>query len=456
MPRFERRLRVPVSQAVLCSWHLRNGAFERLCPPWQRIRTLFADPVEEGGLRVFQLKRAGLWLRWEAEHRDVLPPQGFTDIQRAGPFRRWKHVHRFEQVDQATSELVDHIEYELPFGALGRALGGPRARHDLERVFGYRHRTTAADLLQHAHAGQARWRVAVSGASGLIGGQLVAFLRGGGHQVLRLVRDRDQPAEDEIRWSVGQGVRDLDRLEGLDAIVHLAGVSVGQRWNETTRHEIRDSRVLGTRAIVEAIAATRDKPKALLTASAIGYYGDTGADIVDEDASLGQGFLADVCDEWETEAQRAEEHCRTARLRIGVVMDPRGGALAKLLPLFKAGLGGRIGRGNQLVSWVGLDDVLGAFHAALQHEALAGAINVTSPHPVTQAELAKTLGHVLSRPTVATTPDSAVALMFGDMGRETVLGSVGARPARLLAQGYDFRAPTLEQALRHCLGRPGR
>jgi hypothetical protein len=209
----------------------------------------------------------------------------------------------------------------------------------------------------------------------------------------------------------------------------------------------------GARAIVDAVGKLANRPRIFIGASAIGYYGDTADRVVDEDAPLGEGFLAEICEAWERETQRAEDHgCRTVRMRIGVVLDPRGGALAKLLPVFRAGMGGRVGSGEQLVSWVGLDDVLGAFLLAL-HSDISGAVNVTAPEPVPQAELAKTLGRVLSRPAVAPAPGAAIRMLYGDMGEETVLASTGARPSRLLEQGYAFRSRALEETLRHSLGR---
>jgi uncharacterized protein (TIGR01777 family) len=451
---FEQKLTLPVSRDALHDWHLRDGAFERLSPPWATLRSISAEPVANGSTRVFELRKGGIWVRWVAEHQNVIDGEQFTDIQRQGPFRSWEHTHRFEVIDSSRSRLVDHVEYEIPLGRVGQAVAGGSIRRDVARMFTYRHRITLGDLRHHdRYAERGRLRVAVTGASGLIGAQLVAFLKTGGHEVMRFVRRDDEPAADEIRWSLEQGVRDLERMEGLDAIIHLAGASIAQKWTDEARREIIDSRVIGTRRIVEAIAQLSDKPAALVAASAVGYYGDTGASIVDERASLGEGFLAEVCQAWETETRKAEELCRTARMRIGVVVDPRGGALAKLLPVFKAGFGGRVGSGEQLVSWVGLDDVIGALATAALDEGLDGAINVTGPEPATQAELAKTLGRTVSRPAIAPAPAKAIELMYGEMGRETVLGSTGARPQRLLEHGYAFRAPTLEEALRHSLGR---
>ena len=455
MTTFERSLQVPVPRRELYDWHLRPGAFERLLAPWSRARSIRADPVANGAKRIFEIRKGGLWMRWVASHHDVVAGREFTDVQERGPFKQWRHIHGFEAVDERHSRLVDRITYELPWGWLGRAVAGRGIRADLERMFAFRHRVTAGDLSQHAlFLERPRLRIAVSGASGLIGRQLVAYLTTGGHRVMRLVRRDDAPAADEIRWSAATGVRDLDRLEAVDAVVHLAGAPVAQRWDEAARRRIEESRVLGTRTLVDALGQLDSPPGVFLGASAVGYYGDTGGASVDEKASRGDGFLADVCGAWEAETLRARGHgCRTVLLRIGVVMDPRGGALAKLLPVFRAGLGGRVGSGRQLVSWVGLDDVLGAVGRALHDEGIEGAVNVTGPTPVPQAELARTLGRVLTRPALAPVPACAIRLLYGEMGAGTVLASTGARPGVLLERGYGFRARTLEEALRHCLGR---
>ncbi|MCA9623492.1 MAG: NAD-dependent epimerase/dehydratase family protein, partial [Myxococcales bacterium] len=221
---FEQRLRVPVPARELHDWHLRPGAFERLGPPWERMRPLHAEPVAEGSRRVFEVRKGGLWLRWSAVHRDVVSGSSFTDVQEEGPFHTWIHRHRFEPESDTSSLLVDHVDYELPLGRLGQAVAGRAVAGEVARMFAYRHRITAGDLALHARfLDRPKLRVAVTGASGLIGQQLVSLLRTGGHEVLRLVRGDGEPAEDEVRWSLEEGVVDHERLEGIDAVVHLAG-----------------------------------------------------------------------------------------------------------------------------------------------------------------------------------------------------------------------------------------
>ncbi|MFT5430894.1 MAG: hypothetical protein ACI9OJ_001573 [Myxococcota bacterium] len=452
---FERRLLLPVPATELHDWHVRPGAFERLSAPWDTVRHIYADPVRNGAKRIFEVKKGGFWMRWVADHQDVVHGEQFTDIMEAGPFKSWRHTHRFEALDSDRSRLVDHIEYALPLGGLGRAVAGGAIERDIDRMFTYRHRTTLGDLSHHGRwLGAAPLRIAITGASGLIGPQLVAFLRTGGHEVFRLVRGTAEPADDEIRWSVSEGVQDMDRLNGVDAVIHLAGAPVAQRWTQKSQKRILDSRVEGTRAIVAAIAALPDRPSVLLSASAIGFYGDTGSEVVDESAEAGDGFLAEVCQAWEAEALKSEAlGVRTVRARLGLVLDPRGGALQKMLPIFKSGVGGRVGSGQQLMSWVGLDDVLSMMSSLLQDNTLSGAFNITGPAPVSQAEFATTLGQVLSRPSFAPAPAAAIKMLYGEMGEQTVLGSTGVAPARFQDLDYDFRAASLEEALRHCLGK---
>jgi uncharacterized protein (TIGR01777 family) len=451
MTTFERSLVLPVSREFLRDWHLRRGVLDRLGPPWVAMQRIRPDPKTQDTTRVFDVRQGGMWLRWAAHRESKAAPQQLTDKGPRGPFRRWEHTHRFEFVDSATSRLVDQVEYEVPLGSLGAGAG---VETDIDRMFRYRHRVTLGDLRTHAlYADRAPLRIAVTGARGLLGSQLMALLRTGGHEVIALVRAEQVKSENEVRWGPS-GVTNMHKLEGLDAMVHLAGARVAGRWNASTRKRTAKAREIGTRAIVEAIGKLTEKPRCFVSASSIGFYGDTGETVVDESGLRGEGADADACAQWEQEARRAEDHgVRTTCMRIGVVMDPRGGALASLLPVFETGMGGVAGTGRQLVSWVALDDVICALVHVIHDTTVSGPVNVTGPVPVTQRELSESLGRVLERSTVARAPDAAIRAMHGDMGRESVLMSTGARPNRLLGRGYAFRTTTLEETLRHCLGR---
>ncbi len=297
-------------------------------------------------------------------------------------------------------------------------------------------------------------KVAITGASGLIGGALVPFLTTGGHEVVRLVR-RAPRSKDETRWDPEAGEIDAAALEGTDAVVHLAGENIaGGRWTEARKARLRSSRVGPTALLARTLAGLTKKPKVLVSASAIGYYGNRGDEWVTEKDAPADDFLGRLSVEWEAAAEPAREAgIRVVHPRFGVVLSPAGGALGKMLLPFKAGLGGVVGPGTQYMSWIALDDVLGVVHHLLDRAGLEGPVNATAPEPVTNAVFTKTLGRVLGRPTVAPVPAFALRLALGEMADAALLSSTRVRPERLQASGYRFRFPDLEGALRHVLGK---
>ncbi|WAP55597.1 TIGR01777 family oxidoreductase [Streptomyces sp. S465] len=294
-------------------------------------------------------------------------------------------------------------------------------------------------------------RIAVTGSSGLIGTALVRSLREDGHQVVRLVR-RPPRAEDEVEWDPRRQWVDTAGLMGCDAVVHLAGAGVGdRRWTEAYKKEIRDSRVLGTAAIAEAIASLDVPPRVLVSGSAIGFYGDTGERAVDESAPPGHGFLPDLCQEWEEAAAAAQEAgIRTVFARTGLVISAEGGAWGRLFPLFKLGLGGRMGNGRQYWSFIALRDHIAALRHVLDTPELTGPVNLTAPTPVTNREVTAAMGRVLRRPTLFTVPAPALRIALGEMSGD-VLGSVRAVPRRLLDSGFSFAHPRVDDAIKAAL-----
>lgn len=297
--------------------------------------------------------------------------------------------------------------------------------------------------------------VAVTGSSGFLGSGLVAFLAAGGHRVIRLVRREPAPGEDALRWDPSSGAITMPGPALADAVVHLAGESVAsRRWTEATKQQIRASRVTATQRLAETLARLARPPRAFVSASALGYYGDGGAQVLTEESAPGVGFLAGVCREWEAATAPATAGgIRVVNLRIGLVLSPAGGALAKMLTPFRLGVGGVVGSGTQYMSWIDLDDLTGAIGHALATDTLSGPVNAVAPTPVTNAEFTRTLGRVLRRPTLLPLPAFAARLAFGEMADELLLASARVVPARLQATGYAFRYPTLEGALRHQLGR---
>jgi uncharacterized protein (TIGR01777 family) len=297
-------------------------------------------------------------------------------------------------------------------------------------------------------------KVLVSGSSGFIGSSLVSFLKEKRAEVVRLVRSQPNPGEAAVFWDPEKGNIENTRLKGLDAVVHLAGESIIGRWTAGKKAKILNSRKNGTRLLAESLARLDRKPKVLICASAIGYYGDRGEEILKEESPAGKGFLPEVCLAWEGATQpAAEAGIRVVNLRIGMVLSPKGGALAKMAPPFKMGLGGKIGSGRQYVSWISMGDLLGIFQHALATESLRGPVNAVAPNPVTNLEFTKTLGRVLSRPTLFPMPAFAARLAFGEMSNELFLASTRVIPSKLLETGFQFRHMELESALRELLGK---
>ena len=301
-------------------------------------------------------------------------------------------------------------------------------------------------------------KILVSGSTGFIGSALVPSLTTAGHQVSRLFRStstKSHGKEAAISWNPEEGVLDLASLEGFDAVIHLAGENIaGGRWTARRKASIRESRSKGTRVLSEALGRLAHPPKIFISASAIGYYGNRGDERLNEKSTPGTDFLATVCQEWEQATTTASKAgIQVVNPRIGMVLSPAGGALAKLLTPFRLGVGGVVGDGSQYMSWIALDDLLGVFQHALTSNQLKGPVNAVSPKPVTNREFTKTLGRVLGRPTIFPLPAFAAKLALGEMAEALLLSSQQIEPQRLLQTGYTFRFPELEGALRYLLGK---
>jgi uncharacterized protein len=293
--------------------------------------------------------------------------------------------------------------------------------------------------------------VLVSGGSGLVGSALIPALSSRGHGVMRLVRPRSKRAGAEVVWDP-LGAPDPTAFQGYDAVVHLAGESIVGRWTAEKKSRILNSRVQGTQTLAAALARMSTPPKLLLCASAIGFYGERGDEVLVEESAPGTGFLAEVGRQWEAACEPARvAGIRVVNLRLGVILAAGGGALARMLPPFKLGLGGRLGSGRQWMSWIALEDVIGAIEHILANGALRGSVNAVAPQAVSNAEFTRTLGQVLHRPVIFPMPAFAVRLVFGEMGQELLLSSQRVEPARLAASGYRFLHPELGGALRSVL-----
>lgn len=455
---------MPACAEELSDWHARPGAFERLLPPWERISLLESHGRLDSGTQrvVFRCHLGGIFpYRWEAIASDYRRGVGFVDVQRSGPFAAWKHYHRFLPQGAEQSVLEDEVEFALPLGAVGRWLVSHAVQRRLDRVFRYRHTTTASDLRRHQrYRHRSRLRIIVTGSRGLIGSSLVPFLTTGGHEVVRLLsRAVAPPYDDGTAWHVWNLAEppQSEVLAGADAVIHLAGENIAAgRWNQARKQRIRDSRVLTTRQLSEAIASlpANQRPRTFLCASAIGFYGDRGNEELTEDSTAGNGFFPQVCQEWEDATAPARAvGIRTVHLRFGAVLSPRGGALAKQLPAFRYGLGAVLGSGRQWLSWIAIPDAVGAIHHCLMEESLHGPVNIVAPEPVVNHNFTKTLGRVLGRPACLWLPATVLRLVFGELANEALLASTRVHPRRLLDTGFTFDFPELEPALRFVLGR---
>lgn len=456
MPVFRKRTTLDATPDEVFAWHTRPGALQRLSPPWEHVTLVKPGEVRNGTHVVVRMKRGPLDLTWEVAHRDVEPGRQFVDEQVKGPFQRWIHTHRFLPAEDGRCVMEDEIDWEPPLGVAGDLLAAPRVAKDLERAFAFRHRRLAHDLALHrAFRDRPRLTVAVTGASGLLGEALSHLLTSGGHRVIPLVRSRERATGGAVYWSVEKDEIDTEGLRGADAVVHLAGEPIGGvRWTDAKKAAIRDSRVKGTALLARALAGLHDGPSTLVMASAVGYYGGRGDEILTERSGPGKGFLAETCVQWEAAARRAEgAGIRTVKIRNGLIMSPAGGALPLIAMAFKSALGGRLGSGRQYVPWIDLDDVVGIFYRALMDGTVRGVLLGTSPNPVPNATFTDILGRVLHRPTLIPVPSLAVKAALGQMGDELLLQGQRTRPEATLATGHRFRYESLEESLRHQLGR---
>jgi uncharacterized protein (TIGR01777 family) len=424
------------------SWHARPGAMTRLTPPWLPVRVLREASSLRDGQAVLGLPGG---LRWTAVHQpdDYDPPQAFAD-EHSSPLLPWRHLHQFSLAGEQSTLVTDVVETPLPARAL-------------RSMFVYRHRQLAADLAALARArqigpaGTDPLTIAVTGSGGLIGTALTALLTTSGHHVIRLVRRLPRHAGERY-WRPEDPAPEL--LDGVDAVIHLAGASIGGRFTPEHKAEIRDSRILPTRRLA-GLAAASDTVTAFVTASAIGIYGpDRGDEVLTEDSARGEGFLADVVADWEDAARPAAAGVRTVQVRTGIVQTPRGGMLRLLSPLFEAGLGGRLGSGKQWLAWIGLDDLLDVYLRAVLDPQLSGPVNAVAPEPARNIDYTRTLAAVLHRPALLPVPGFGPRLLLGAEGaREIAQASQNVRPQRLIEAGHQFRQPDLEGALRHLFGR---
>lgn len=438
---------LPYERSSVFEWHSRPGAVYRLTPPFMgEIADGPSDGIQVGSELTIALDGVpGRLKNWTSRHTELDPPRMFADVAVSGPLPSWEHRHTFTEVDGGT-QIVDEVSIEKgPLGLPARAV-----ESSVRSLFAYRHRQLADELAAAQRYRGEGMRVAVSGSGGLIGSALVQYLRVLGFDVIP-IRRAAESGEDFIAWNPRSQWVDREALSTVDAIIHLAGEPIGKRFTQEHKDEVMISRFDPTRGLAQ-VAADSERIKVFISASAIGYYGANPGRKVDESAPPGEDFLAEVCNRWEKSTRPASKAgVRTAQVRTGIVLSPRGGSLAMQLPLFRAGLGGPLSDG--WLSWITLDDLIGVYVHALLDDNASGPINAVGPNPVRGDEFARAIGHALRRPSLVPVPKFGPKLLLGRQGAEELaLASQYVEPRALEELGFTFRHTEIRDALTHILG----
>jgi uncharacterized protein (TIGR01777 family) len=445
---FLKKTPIPVPQKILYDWHASGGAFFRLAPPWEQIEiqdwkggektrsfspsVQFGD-ISKGAQISLRTKVGPIWQSMRAEHVAHKKPEMFADQMVQGPFSYWLHEHRFVAQEKGHCILEDEIEYKLPLSPFSNWIAGGFVRNKLEKMFTFRHQRTLRDLEQKMKYDHTCKKIAVTGASGLVGQELCAFLRGMGHEVYTVSRKRGDATKNILSFD------DVFAWEGLDAVVHLAGEPIAGRWTVDKKNRIQNSRVQLTSRIATLLSKLDKPPEVLISASAVGFYGDRGEEDITEDSSSGVGFLPNVCRMWEEAVAPAQKSgIRCVHPRFGVVLTPKGGALKKMLLPFRMGAGGPVGSGKQWMSWISIDDLIYLLYFLIQNSEAKGAVNATAPNPVRNKEFGQELGRALSRPSFMPLPSVVVRTLFGEMGQALLLDGAKIFPKNAEKLGYSF------------------
>lgn len=445
---FTWRSSLPYPASAVFAWYERVGAFERLNAPWRPVSVISpSQPLALGTEVDIRVPVFGpVCIPWRLRHSLFVKNEVFRDEQIAGPFKSWKHDHKFIKEDNRHTTMLDEIEYALPWIA---RVADFHVRRELNRLFAHRHAILRSDLELHARwQDKPRKSILIAGGSGFIGSALRAFLNTAGHRVLSLVR---RPARDtsERAWYPDKNELSPSVFEDIDVVINLGGENIAdKRWSESRKAQLWKSRTQGTALLARTIASLKRKPELVIMGSAVGFYGNRGSEILDEQATAGRGFLAELARAWEGSAlPLADSSCRLACIRIGTVLNVGGGALQKMVPAFLAGVGGPLGGGQQYMSWIALQDLLGAIEHIIYTPSIVGPINLVAPEPCANNDFSKTLGQVLRRPSWSRMPEALLRGIFGEIADEALLASCRVIPSGLLSSGYQFVTPELREAL---------
>lgn len=450
---FEFQSIFPCGVDELYNWHARRGALERLIPPWEKTTVVRRKGgLDPGGEVELRMHAGPIPFRWIAHHIENSPGEKFRDIQYKGPFSSWSHTHTFKP-EGGNALLEDRIEYSLPVQSLLPSFIKRHVETTLLRTFEHRRRVLTADLELHSRCRKKPLKILISGATGVLGRALTPFLTTGGHEVWTLVRRKPVPDKNELYWNPQNG--EIDDLPYFDAVIHLAGEYIGLgRWTDEKKKVIVESRTKGTTLLARKIAAQPNPPKVFLSASAVGFYGNTGDAVLDENLRSGEDFISEVCRLWEEAAMpAATAGIRTVLMRIGVSLSPQGGALQRLLSTSPFGLIRSFGSGNQYISWISTEDTTAAIYHAICCESLHGPVNICAPHPVTNSAFMKKLSEITGRPLLFSVPTILLKAIYGQMARDILLSGCRASCRKLQESGFIFRHTSLDEALSDMLGK---
>lgn len=453
---FERSSTYECSAEQLYNWHARPGALERLLPAWENTSILSRrGGIEPGAEVVLKMHLGPFPFTFKAQHIEAVPCEMFRDVQSKGPFSSWSHSHFFQHTQTNQSSLKDKIDFKLYFQKVIPPFIPRLISKKLDRIFSYRIKLLQEDILLHKRCSAIPLNILISGASGILGRELLPLLTTGGHKVWTLVRRTPDPAKNEIYWEPETGVLNPGDLPQLDGVIHLAGEYIGlNRWTEKSKKRVIDSRVNGTDLLTRVISQLDKAPEVFLCASAVGYYGNCVDEWMNEDSPPGSDFISEVCAKWEqsTEPARAA-NIRTVFMRLGVGFTPKGGALRRILNTSPLGIHHQFGSGDQYISWISNDDMISAMLHVLTTTSLSGAINIAAPNPVTNRELMHTLSKITGRPQLFSIPSWPLRLAYGKMASEILLSGCRVSSEKLQRSGFKFRHSDLETALRFMLGK---
>ena len=456
---FIKSTKIPATNKDAFDYHAREGALERLVPPWSILTvTGHEGDIRDGAISTFKVSLGPIGFKWMAAHFGYLQDQQFQDKMIKGPFQSWIHTHSFIPDEIGHCIMEDKIAYSPRFGKLGPILLNNTIQNSLNQLFHYRHRILSNDINLWKIAGRNKGqKILITGSHGLIGSSLIPLLTAAGeHKIRRLARpssNRNNTNSHSMVWNPNDGKVNVKDLEGFDVVIHLAGENIFGRWTDSKKQRILESRIKSTRLLCDSLIKLANPPSTLICASAIGFYGNRGDEVLDEESKPGSGFLSDVCQKWEESTETARDAgIRVVNTRFGVVLTPKGGILQKLLAPSRLGLSFRLGDSNRYISWVSIEDVIGSIFYSIINSSIRGPVNVVSPNPVTSLEFSKTLARIVKSKIMLPISQKLARMMFGELEDALISSSALVVPNKLSSAGYRFVNPKVEDTLRLLVG----